>query len=209
MPIFHLKEHNVLFVHIPRTGGSTIEKSFTREYPMSFFSYGSIACARVTPQHFTKGEMDLFFSTDYFDYSFTIVRNPYERLESGYKLARILGEQGFWGGAPTFSQWLEANLSRAAQDRHHGDNHFRPQTDFLGENLKIFRFEHGLEHILAYICKELGIELAMHQDAVYSTHRVSEKISWKTNDILLCNEFYQADFKAFGYPQKDAKLDFQ
>lgn len=206
MPIFHIGGKNVLFIHIPRTGGTTIERSFSSLYPMSFFSFGKISSSAVTPQHYTKGDIDAMFAKGYFDYAFTIVRDPYQRIESEYKLNLALAQASFWEGSPSFSQWLDSNLLDAQSNRHHADNHFRPQTDFIGDGLNVFRFEHGLSHILRYVSDELKVNIPMLQDAIYSTHKISEPVEWKSDDIHRVNEFYSSDLSSLSYNRRDLSI---
>lgn len=72
MPIIH---DDFVFIHIPKTGGTSIRQMFIRDYPGSLTIYGE--------KHLPLRE--------YFDslvqdrFKFTIVRNPYERQVSFYQ----------------------------------------------------------------------------------------------------------------------------
>lgn len=82
MPIFN---REFTFIHIPKCGGTTIEKFLTHNgYNMSLFtSTGSIFINGHTPQHCTYRELDeLNLLTDKI---FTIIRPEIDRVVSEYK----------------------------------------------------------------------------------------------------------------------------
>ena len=92
MPYY--KEKDLLFIHIPKTGGTIIENELKKKTPEELFSPGNNYLkslinppySRITPQH-------QFYSTLY-DYRrklninfenikvFSVVRNPYDRIIS-------------------------------------------------------------------------------------------------------------------------------
>ena len=72
-----LHKEKILFIHIPRTGGSSVEKYFS-------FSGDSNLKKIDTAQHVTLKEYcDSYENLDEY-YKFSIVRNPWDRLVSWY-----------------------------------------------------------------------------------------------------------------------------
>tara|TARA_R110000824_G_scaffold286698_4_gene474838 strand:+ start:2469 stop:3206 length:738 start_codon:yes stop_codon:yes gene_type:complete len=70
-----VEDFKLLFVHIPRTGGSSVEKFFNYECDKKWRSHNAQHC---TLEEYSDGyDLD-----DYF--KFTIVRNPWDRLLSWY-----------------------------------------------------------------------------------------------------------------------------
>lgn len=85
MPLF--LEKKLFFIHIPKTGGTSVEKFLTdNNNQISFFtSTGSVFINGHTPQHITFREIqNLGIDKDEFLF-FTIIRNPVERVISEYK----------------------------------------------------------------------------------------------------------------------------
>jgi len=93
MPYFKKDDINVLFIHIPKTGGTSIEKYFSKKFtiPLNNTSlYGFIKDEtkkqnmkiNSSLQHITYTQM-IQFSIDFNNIKIlTVVRNPYERIIS-------------------------------------------------------------------------------------------------------------------------------
>ena len=89
MPISH--KHRCIFVHIPKTGGTSVEQALgigkidhdaMRSHDIEIFDKISYA-----PQHFTASMLKEHekIKEHWFDYyRFSIVRNPYERVLSEF-----------------------------------------------------------------------------------------------------------------------------
>jgi len=84
MPIS--RAYNAIFVHIPKTGGTSIEDMlnirYSRKDPKSNFF--NVLPTREMPayQHFLPSEIEVDMPDDAF--RFTIVRNPWDRFASAY-----------------------------------------------------------------------------------------------------------------------------
>ena len=80
---------------------------------------------RVRAQHLRHLDIAELFAPDFFDYRFTIVRNPYDRIASEYRF-RAANHQNAGQVVPSFSAWLDRNLARAVtkdstRTRKHND----------------------------------------------------------------------------------------
>lgn len=84
-------DHNLLFIHIPKTGGSSIE----RKFGLDNFQHNSDICYSWTeekigdivfaPQHYTPPMVAERYNNEYNNCKkFTIVRNPYTKIISEY-----------------------------------------------------------------------------------------------------------------------------
>ena len=95
MPYFKNNDINVLFVHIPKTGGTSCENFFSSKFniPLNTNSlYGFKYDKKLMPdinsslQHITYNQMVQYSKVLNIDFDnikiFTIVRNPYERVVS-------------------------------------------------------------------------------------------------------------------------------
>jgi hypothetical protein len=94
-------KHKVIFVHIPKAAGSSVEDLFLRDLNLNFQNAHSLLIGNsfnknLGPRQFAhltaKEYTDLsFISKKLFDeyFKFSIVRNPYDRLYSTYKYLRF------------------------------------------------------------------------------------------------------------------------
>ena len=126
----------ILFIHIPKCGGHSIEramgiphKSFSsHEYSYKFLFGNEL-------QHLTFREAEIILPDKSFEKSFTVLRNPIDRLISEYNWS------GNWSGASAFiEERVKVSLDR--NDRIL-DRHLLPQSQFVcGENQlqEIFTF---------------------------------------------------------------------
>ena len=84
-------DHNLLFIHIPKTGGTSIE----RKFGLDTFTHNSDICYSWTeedingiifsPQHYTPPMVAERYNNEYNNCKkFTIVRNPYTKIISEY-----------------------------------------------------------------------------------------------------------------------------
>ena len=199
MPLFELNRKRVLFIHIPKTGGTSIESLFCTNAAMTFFSPTPPEGLNVCPQHLTINDLELLLGKNYWDWSFTIVRDPYSRLESEYWFRTGLGSHRY-GKGTEFSDWVLKSIENVLKNRCFWDNHFRPQTDFFKDGVTIFRFEEGLELAVERAARELGMEL----ETSLKKKNASEKkaVHWTREALDAVNEIYRNDFHELGYKQR-------
>ncbi len=156
----------LLFVHIPKTGGSSIEQALevrglenagTNE-PVPDIAFGKLDGVHL--QHLTVRELD---ARGYLDgpakgyFRFSMVRNPWDRMVSEFEYQRrrgVLEEQGL----ADFDEFVNA-----IRDGHFDDNvHFRPQVDFLVDDSgeiavdQVGRFE-KLASDFRSVCSAAGV----------------------------------------------------
>jgi len=98
MPYY--KEGNILFIHIPKTGGSSLETYFENIYTQTCFGFDKKNILpeninNISLQHLTYNT--IYKYRDILDVSFneklniiTIVRNPYDRIISDLFWLKIL-----------------------------------------------------------------------------------------------------------------------
>lgn len=197
MPFIEHNGRRVLFIHIPKTGGTSVEKWMESVAPLRLFSVGVPAFSRCTPQHYRAQDVKALLGEGFFDYALTIVRNPYDRIESEYKMRAELAKETYWGRIPSFSHWLEINLETQKRAPYHLDNHLRPQWEFLDNDVKVFRLEDGLSSPIKAIAKKLNVD---PPEFVHHELKSEEReIEWSIADELRVNQHYGADFETFGY----------
>jgi hypothetical protein len=136
---------SAVFIHIPRTGGTTIEKilGIHREWPdldrQVFHGKFETDNETYQLQHLNYTEMkaitDISHTDNYFKFSF--VRNPWDRLVSEY----------FWKGLQerlSFKQFV-SRVTEIVRNRIElvGNNcHLRPQSEFITSEIQfVGKFE--------------------------------------------------------------------
>lgn len=196
MPIISAENDLVLFVHIPKTGGTTIEKVFGGNVLHSVSIMES--SLTVNAQHLDKFDIDMLGLRKLAPRSFTVVRNPYDRIESEYfhfhrdRKTRL-----------SFRAFLVYVRFRKNLNPWVFDNHIRPQSDFVFESTKIYYFERGFSEITKSISAEFGLPVIV---ALKRFNQAREKwqILKSTGCVRIINEMYQTDFDRFHYPQLEA-----
>lgn len=199
MPYY--KDANLLFIHIPKTGGTSLEGYLESKYTQTIHDsdkYKKIPIRkRIFLQHYTYE--DIYKYRQIFGVNFndklniiTIVRNPYDRIISDLFYLRYINNDD----TPDTIYNVIKNKYLYEEDLY---NHNIPQYKFViddkGEiipNLKIFKTESLTKEL-----KEYGYE-------DYNGKESSTDYSQYLNDdsIKLINKFYKTDFELFNYDMK-------
>lgn len=175
MPFF--PKYNLLFLHVPKTGGTSVENTLQEIQKQEFFDweksknqlaanqlrwqkqniYGYILVEgkEFALQHATFSQMQgwLYF-TNKQPTVLMVVRNPYSRMVSEYKWQLLFGYVGSFANFVTEAftkQW-----HRQTQIFH---QHLLPQSDFSKgvENIFIVYFEHlqeGMQHFFQVMAEQ-------------------------------------------------------
>jgi len=207
MPIITTEDKSFLFIHIPKTGGTTIEKTIMKSNDHKLY-YRTSAGMPInkfticTPQHFQADLLRQIFKIKAFSGVFTIVRNPYDRIKSEYamrnkKLENIKGNVVY--------EWLSSKVEKfKTTDPYVNDNHIRPQHEFILPNTKIFKLEDGMESIFKSLKEYWNLNFEYDPEfKVMTSHKVSgypsSEVELNADSMNLINEFYKRDFTLFGY----------
>jgi hypothetical protein len=219
MPIFSNAKRSILFIHIPRAGGMSIEDLFLQNYwipdLLHYHSKGIILGPyyNCTPQHVHAEILkqipasalikeNILVETT----SFTVVRNPIERFKSEINFQ--LASEKF----PNTPYDTIANILIDAYEKNNYvfDNHLRPQHEFILENTKIFKFEDTIHNIRNILNETFDLELI--EKEVFQ-NELSSKSGVRTSDIVLSSEtlnkiqdLYKKDFEIFGYKIKEYEI---
>lgn len=206
MPIYYRGEQRVLFVHVPKTGGSTVERLFRAAGWNEQFretrktNPDTFALRRCSPQHYHGALLDELFDITGFDLVFLISRDPVARFRSEY-LMRQRSEPST--DARSVEGWATAAFARREQDPYAFDNHLRPQAEFLVGDAVVYRLEDGLGSILRDVNGRLDARLSEEPPHAMSSVKragvassaveISESLERTLRDV------YAADFARFGY----------
>jgi hypothetical protein len=203
MPFVEIDGIRLLFVHVPKAAGSSVEAWMRQLGPLQFWAPGmTTAPLLCTPQHFRRSDLDQLFDADYFTHEFAIVRDPYRRLVSEYKMRAVLSWQ-HKNPVPMFGPWLEHNLALAAHNPWHLDNHFRPQWEFVGDRTRVFRIENGLKAALDEVGRWVGRPAPKEPPRRRATDGFERRIAFSAADVTRVRQRYAEDFARFGYDPED------
>ncbi|WP_238368589.1 sulfotransferase family 2 domain-containing protein [Mesobacterium pallidum] len=221
MPLIELNGKRILYIHVPKTGGTTVETWLESLAPLRFRTVGVPSALNCTAQHLRYEDFEELFGEGAFDYAFMTVRDPFARLASEYRMQIELAKERFFGEMQKFTPWLAQTLARFERDPFVLDNHIRPQWEFGGDDVEVFRLEEGLETILARVAGKIGVpapegiahalktggtgpktkgKWARARDARAAAARPAPRLRWTKANIRRVREFYAADFEEFGYP---------
>lgn len=143
MPVYLRKNEKVLFVHIPKTGGSSFEKVMKRrgwreEFKSSGLSLAEIDFMRISPQHYHASVLEMLLDLKKFDRILTIIRDPFARFKSEFYWQY---KQGLCSLTP--ADWIRRMFDEYQTDSCIYDNHIRPQSEFVMEGCVLFPLESG------------------------------------------------------------------
>jgi hypothetical protein len=204
MPICKLGDRLILFIHVPRTGGTTIEHHLGELGTVFFKTSGASTLMRVTAQHFHARDLKTIFPEGLFDYVFMVVRHPVSRILSEYAYERSMRPNGL--NLP-FSLWLRLAMMRSRVKPHWRDNHLRAQIDFECFGAEIFKFEEGVDKVFDRLQELFGIEKPRKIQQLQK--RGSELPTIRKKDANLVYEFYNQDFIRYGYRPADFMRDVE
>jgi hypothetical protein len=161
MPVFRMGTKLVLFIHIPKCAGTSIETMLSM-HPTCSGVHGIEtgennafnAAALCSPQHFHSELLRAIFTLERFDFIFTIIRDPLSRLLSEHTM-RVQRQD-----IPNqpFDDWYRWARIQRFSNPFAFDNHLRPAVEFILDQCHVFELSDGLSNIWLNICRLIAIE---------------------------------------------------
>jgi len=204
MPIFTKDDKNFLFIHIPKTGGTSMEKIFFQSgWSVSLTDYGGKGSLNhlrhCSPQHMHNVLLQSLFKLDEFDEIFMIVRNPYDRFCSEYCWVNQLD---FKSPYP-IELWATEAFEAYSGDNYILDNHLRPQVEFRLPNTTIYKLEQGFDSIIQDLENRHQLKLSYDGVKVFTRDKISgysaDKATLNQATKELIYRQYSEDFRCFDY----------
>ncbi|RYH01058.1 hypothetical protein EU805_15785 [Salipiger sp. IMCC34102] len=207
MPLFRSSFALIYFVHIPKAGGSSVEKALNTKGVKSAMMISKARntetnYSKCTPQHIHADVYGAYFPDNFIDYAFTVCRNPFGRMASEYKMKVINGKED-----ATPSDWITTSIDRCREFPYTRDNHIRPQKYFLAPHVQKFKLEDGLQKPIAAAFKALG--LSAPSKVPHSRKGPEEKLIITKRTLDLIRDFYHDDFETLGYDKTDYSAHFE
>jgi len=215
MPYFHNDDVNILFIHIPKTGGTSIERYLANKYKIllndkSLFMFLNKSTKiskefnkKISLQHQTYNTIYKYrdiFNVKFDDklIIFTIVRNPYTRIISDLFHLKLIKSDSLKDEVFTI-------INKYIITRPYiYDNHNIPQYKYIIDsdeniikNIKILRIESLNDDM-----KKIGFN-DFNIFANKNKLDINDYDNYLNDDsIKLINSFYEKDFTLFNYPMK-------
>ena len=219
MPYFSNDNIHVLYIHIPKTGGTTIEKYFVKKYHahMTLREF-DLSFSKVSLQHQTLAT--LCDATEKFGIDmeksriFASVRNPYTRLISHlYFKHRITNSM-----TPSQVEHVVRGVFTAYDiDNHIYDNHLLPQHLFVSNNtglhVSIVKQENLAEDMKGlgfpdFDAQPRALVTMIHKKSLFHNRPLRKQKQTPApnyfqqinmNTVNIINKYYKEDFSQFGY----------
>ena len=206
VPVFTKHDRSVLFVHIPKAAGSSLERMFTRSgWDMALRETRKthpelMAVRRCSPQHYHAAVLQELFDVERFHAVFTVTREPVSRFRSEYLMRN---HQDPRTDAAAVDAWAERVLAKRSRDPYTLDNHLRPQHEFVLPGSTVYRLEDGMESAVSDLNErfDLGLTPVIPQ-ALSSVRRagVSSSAIELSEDLqATLRSVYAEDFATLGY----------
>jgi len=199
---------SVLFIHVPKNAGTTIEQLFTTSgWEMRYRSTrrgdpDEFPLLRVSPQHYHGALLTEVFNLVRFDVVFLIARDPVSRFRSEFAMRHKHLRHLDTVESEIVDEWAARFLSRYATNHHAHDNHVRPQVDFLVPGAEVYRLEDGMDSIVADLNErfDLGLRTDIPRRLDSETRGLrSSAVTVSPALQARLREFYAEDFERFGY----------
>lgn len=197
MPLFN---NNLLFIHIPKTGGTYLENKLKNYETGDNFGYDNQTL--TYKQHYTYNNYLKIYGNEKIKSFeiFTIIRNPYDRLFSAYKqkfkntsdknLIIMMESNDF---RDFVLNKLENLINNREKQKYKGNiSHILPQINFVENyNIKKIKYE-NLENLNKYL-KDRGIDTEIKFTNISETYLSEYDYDMK----IKIQEIYKEDFNLY------------
>jgi hypothetical protein len=206
VPVFIKDDRYVLFPHVPKTGGTSVERLFRRSGWELHLRSGKVGAGslhyvrRCSPQHLQAAVLREVIDLSRVDLVFMVVRDPIARFRSEYAMRQ---KDATRTDAASVDAWAERVLGRHASNPYALDNHLRPQHEFLLPDTEVYRLEDGLQAMVDDLEERFDLGLTAELD-----HRLksSERHGIASRDVEISpalektlREMYAEDYRQFGF----------
>lgn len=209
MPIFSKNRKNVLFIHIPKSSGSSISSlandlGWQESFSIRGKSLDEIKFYKSSLQHLHAKALSEIFDFNAFDTIFTVVRHPFLRFKSEYYWQRSQGITNL-----NVDDWVKDTFEKYYTNPYIYDNHIRPQIEFIPNNcnIKVIKIENNALNEVKDTLLELEDSFENKIPYLNLNHNRHDKKSLKDKNIEDAFEkhynrivaFYKDDLLAFSY----------
>lgn len=186
-------DKKLLFVHIPKTAGTSIQKCINKKY--GDFGWKRTWWMDHDPFHVLKQNNVIDQNT----FTFSVVRNPYTRFYSYYSYLKR-NKQRFNIDFLEYTKIAKEAIENRDENKKKSLLVKYDQSYYIFENEKteldkIYRYEN-----LQELEKDLNISLPNFNVGVYSKEQYNTEYTEEVKDLV--RKMYARDFKLLGYSQE-------
>lgn len=204
MPIFNDLSNQILFIHVPKAAGTTIEENFLQlDFTMTYRRGGRYGKLNMfdkvngcSPQHMHAALLDRHFDSGNFDWIFTIVRNPLDRLVSEYNFRKTTMKNFEF---KRFDDWILHAFSCFESNPFIYDNHLRPQSEFIWGETEVYKLESELNILFDKISSIADTKKKFDAKSYMTSNKFQNTKNISRSSRKLIEDFYSHDFEYFGY----------
>lgn len=202
MPYF--KKINILLIHIPKTGGTSVENYFYIKYDIkrtlsTLYSSLTFTINNHSFQHSTFQE--LYVNRDYLEIDFnnlkiiSIVRNPYERIISDlfyFKLINLeMTQEQIFDKIKFFIETEEFIYDKHKIEQY---KYLIDEKGLINNNIIIMKTENLLNDMKTHGFDDFDLE-----DNKTNHNNINYFELLNDDSIKLINHYYKKDFEYFNY----------
>ena len=210
-------KHNFLFVHIAKTGGTSVRAALQPLRWRDPWYYAQLACSKLShlsdhrigskfPRHSRIVAAREMLPEEFFQglFKFAVVRNPWDLQVSSYHHIRR-ERPHLIAHIEDFDQFIRWKLDPGRPYQYHLDTSIQSQLDYLidlhGELLVDFigHYE-SLEQDFGHICREIGIEGIKLPHKRKAKGRKKDFRSYYSDSLAeRVGEYFKRDIEGLGY----------
>jgi len=224
MPYY--EEQNLLYIHVPKTGGESINTYFKRKesskhaklYGYYYEEINSGKKIKVqnnrTLQHYTYNELvenRNIFNIDILLKNPTIVvsiRNPYDRIVSELCWSQKININN------TSDEIYDIIINYLCIEKDNGvDNHKTPQYNYVLDefgnmltNIKMVRTEYLVEDMQMLGYDDFNVHINTNKSITTNSPKINYNTLLNNKSKQIINDYYSKDFEYFGYKKDDINI---
>jgi len=212
MPIIRIGSKLCFFAHVPKCAGSSVEDYLEARFGALAFvdrDYRQIPkrfrWINSSPQHAPADTLARLFPAGFFDARFAVVRHPYERMQSAFRVQR--DGLGRIPADTSLTDWIRGIPKLLRTEPFAFDGHFRPMQDIVPDGCRIFRLEDGLKHLVDWLDtiadntegpREIG--RSNSGEEIFAERQTPiAPLKMTRSDRIRIARIYSMDFERFGY----------